>query len=333
MEIVSQRNYANTIPANMAGKMPENHRSQVSKNINMDILADPYEQGVQFAKDLGFSFSPANFRENMVSSDLDKIKAQGQAAKRELSYTDDLVNGLRTKRSVTEEKLEDGRPHIKSVSDLIENIHSGYQKQYGKVIKGATEFMQDMNTALGKISSHIQAGSDGKIKFNGKAAILDIDKTVSKYAGLGFWEDTNHKPSLDNFFGNWEANISNAKLIIQIPETKGALDFWEKKLSGQGFIVKGNGTNINIYPDFKPIKEIYSSIKNISIEWRHDNIMVQEFQSLQTAIDSQKNAINSSVSRLLETFRQDNSHFETLVQLLIQLVKDLNQNNSSLVNM
>ncbi|MEX9941835.1 hypothetical protein AB7Z36_16270 [Providencia rettgeri] len=61
--------------------------------------------------------------------------------------------------------------------------------------------------------------------------------------------------------------------------------------------------------------------------------MSQEFQSLQTAIDSQKNAINSSVSRLLETFRQDNSHFETLTQLLIQLYKDLQQYNNGYVNM
>ncbi|WP_108478670.1 MULTISPECIES: hypothetical protein [Providencia] len=61
--------------------------------------------------------------------------------------------------------------------------------------------------------------------------------------------------------------------------------------------------------------------------------MAQELQSLQTAIDAQKNSVNSSTSRLLETFRQDNSHFETLVQLLIQLIKDLNQNNNSLINM
>ncbi|HHR5901633.1 TPA: hypothetical protein ACS7XC_002552, partial [Providencia alcalifaciens] len=58
----------------------------------------------------------------------------------------------------------------------------------------------------------------------------------------------------------------------------------------------------------------------------------QQFQSIQTAIDAQKNTVNSSVSRLLETFRQDNSHFETLVQLLIQLMKDLNQHNIGLIN-
>lgn len=39
------------------------------------------------------------------------------------------------------------------------------------------------------------------------------------------------------------------------------------------------------------------------------------------------------MSRLLETFRQDNSHFETLTQLLIQLYKDLQQYNNGYVNM
>ncbi|MBO1915923.1 hypothetical protein J4727_04170 [Providencia rettgeri] len=38
-----------------------------------------------------------------------------------------------------------------------------------------------------------------------------------------------------------------------------------------------------------------------------------------------KNAVNSSVSRLLETFRQDNSHFDTLTQLLIKLIQELDQ--------
>ncbi|MEX6205173.1 hypothetical protein AB6G29_24515, partial [Providencia hangzhouensis] len=62
------------------------------------------------------------------------------------------------------------------------------------------------------------------------------------------------------------------------------------------------------------------------------DLMAQTVQSLQTAIDAQKNAVNSSVSRLLETFRQDNSHFDTLTQLLIKLIQELNQYNNGLVN-
>ncbi len=89
-----------------------------------------------------------------------------------------------------------------------------------------------------------------------------------------------------------------------------------------------------IYPDLKPVKEIFYAINHSSGEWNDgSDISAQEFQSLQSAVENQKNAINSSVSRLLETFRQDNSHFETLTQLLIQLYKDLQQYNNGYVNM
>ncbi|CQR23527.1 YspD [Yersinia enterocolitica] len=54
----------------------------------------------------------------------------------------------------------------------------------------------------------------------------------------------------------------------------------------------------------------------------------QSFQSLQTAIDSQKNSVNSSVSQLLERFRQDNSTFETMIQLLTKMTEDLHRYNA-----
>jgi invasin D len=47
-----------------------------------------------------------------------------------------------------------------------------------------------------------------------------------------------------------------------------------------------------------------------------------------TAIDSQKNSVNSSVSQLLERFRQDNSTFETMIQLLTKMTEDLHRYNA-----
>ncbi|MGO2305494.1 MAG: hypothetical protein ACTH5W_12430 [Providencia sp.] len=92
---------------------------------------------------------------------------------------------------------------------------------------------------------------------------------------------------------------------------------------------------LRIFPDLKPVKEIFYALNHSSLKWGDEgsDISPQEFQSLQSIVDSQKGAINSSQSRLLETFRQDNSHFGTLIQLLIQLYKDLQQYNNSYVNM
>ncbi|MEX6003840.1 hypothetical protein AB6H14_18370 [Providencia vermicola] len=106
-----------------------------------------------------------------------------------------------------------------------------------------------------------------------------------------------------------------------------------KKLNGQGFLVKEIDHTIYIYPDMQPIKDIYETVNPImGASTPEGEMMVQTFQSMQTAIDSKKNAVNNSVSRLLETFRQDNSHFETLTQLLIQLLKDLFQYNVAFAN-
>lgn len=188
--------------------------------------------------------------------------------------------------------------------------------------------MQDMNTALGKMSSHIKAGSDGKIHFKPEALLKDIDEVAQKYSGVAY-----SGSGAGAYFGQWEVDLNKATPLVSMRGSQKEFEFWEKKLSGQGFIVKYQHGDIKVFPDMKPIKEIYKTITNSSASWDGSDIAASELQSIQTAIDAQKNAVNSSVSRLLETFRQDNSHFETLVQLLIQLIKDLNQNNNSLINM
>lgn len=265
------------------------------------------------------------------SSTSDPIRAKMKAAKRDLNQIEDLVNSLKTKRNKTE-VIEDARSHIGSLNGFIKNIHTGYQKTYGEVIKKATEYMQSMNTAIGTISNAIYAGKDGKIHFDSKKYLFAIDDAVGRYSGREFKGNKNNNDDLRGYFRDWKQDTQDAKTLIQIPAKEGALEFWKKKLEGQGFIVRQAGKNINIYPDLKYISEIYSVISRSSVDWSGSDIMAQEFQSLQTAIDSQKSAINSGVSRLLETFRQDNSHFDTLVQLLIQLIKDLNQYNNGLMN-
>lgn len=304
----------------------------VTEGVTLDVHADPYQQAMEYAEQFGQPTNHTYFREESVNPSLDKIKGKMQAAMREFNHSEDLVHALSRKKRSLPVTVEDGRAHIHALNDVINNIHSGYQKQYGELVKSATKFMQEINTAIGNISKHMKPGSDGKINFYGKQALLEIDKIVEGYSGKGFYKDPDYVPDLESYFNNWSADIQNSKPILQLANTGGVYAFWDKKLSGQGFIVKASGGEINIYPDLKPITEIYSTIKNISIHWGQGNMMAQEFQSMQTAIDSQKNAVNNSVSRLLENFRQDNSHFETLTQLLIQLIKDLGQNNNALIN-
>ena len=268
--------------------------------------------------------------ESAVNGASDPIRSKMKAAKRDLNQIEDLVNSLKTKQRKAE-VIEDARAHIGTLNGFIKNIHMGYQKTYGDIIKEAIKYMQDINTAIGKMGHRMDAGKDGKIKFFPEDFAKDINEVVAKYSNK---EYSGSDPS--RFFGDWnltsDTDISNAKPLIQITKAEGVFEFWNKKLSGLGFVIKETQNHINIHPDYKPIKEIFSIIAKTNASWKGSDIMAQEFQSLQTAIDSQKNAINSSNSRLLETFRQDNSHFDTLVQLLIQLIKDLNQYNNGLMN-
>ena len=297
----------------------QNSSPAMGEALVLDPSLDDYQQADQAFQQLGYDVAVSPFRENAISGDIDKVNAQVRAMMMASKQSADFYNRITG-------MVEDGRSHIEGLHTLIGKIHSGYQKQYAEVVKAATTYMQDVNTALGTMSQHMKAGDNGKIKFYPEDFAASVDEVMSKY--------TNQKYSGSNpssYFGNWDPPLSGTPLI-KIPLSEGAYKFWKKKLDGQGFVVNTTASEIVIYPDFKPIKEVYSSIANSSAKWGGSDISAQEFQSMQTAIDAQKNTMNSSVSRLLETFRQDNSHFETLVQLLIQLLKDLYQNSMSLIN-
>lgn len=289
--------------------------------------ADPYEQAMQFVREIGHPTVGSHFHGGTVSGDLNRVKAQMQAAKREFNQTEDFVNGLSAKRDQYS-VVADGRTHIAPLDGLIRNIHTGYQKTYGDIIKKATEYMQEMNTAIATMSDCIlEDGGSLKLLIHDYAK--KIDKSASKYFGLKYSGSDPKK-----YFPSWNPSHNDINPLMTFKGNQEQYHFWDKKLSSQGLIVKYENGNIKILPDPKPIKEIYRIMDDSPAPWnQNDKVLAQSVQSFQIAIDSQKSAINSGVSRLLETFRQDNSHFDTLVQLLIQLMKDLNQYNNGLINM
>ncbi|EUD07375.1 hypothetical protein [Providencia alcalifaciens] len=343
----------------------QNHLPIMGESLALDSSLDVYQKGAQLALQLGAPATDVPFREESISDNLDKIKEQYRSVMMAMKYSSDGY-----KRA--SQPFEDGRSHIAATKDLIGEIHEDYQKKYGEIVKASTQYMQDINTALSKLSANISSGSDGKIKFKPKAFLMDFDKVVSKYSGMSygdyysFYETSSYSESelLAEYCEMWGQDLGKKNTTDNNTSSKGSMreylstldsseygkrtpqlytikagsdidtefNFWNKKLSGQGFVVKKIGKEIHVYPDFKAIREIYLSIRNAPVDWDGSDMVSQSFQSLQTAMDAQKNTVNSSVSRLLETFRQDNSHFETLVQLLIQLIKDLNQNNMSLIN-
>nr|ELR5114503.1 hypothetical protein [Providencia stuartii] len=309
-------------------------KASINDNINTspleggDFVADPTKDPIQQAEDILLHYGVKVSEKislptfNMPEGLSDEQQYQwmmnsAKLANLEFKATRDKSNIAMI--SARKDVIEDGRPHITSIYDLIGNINSNYQKSFGEITKNATKFMEKVNNALGKMSSYISAGSDGKINFRKNDFLAEFKKNFSDM----IWTDS--------VWGT-ELNVDNidhcVKPIASFDSKPGMYDFFSKKLSGQGFFVKEFGGKVHIYPDFNSIIKISNTVNSAA----NGDIMSQAFQSLQTALDSHKNSVNNSVSRLLETFRQDNSHFETLTQLLIQLLKDLFQYNAGFAN-
>ncbi|WP_145932171.1 IpaD/SipD/SspD family type III secretion system needle tip protein [Yersinia bercovieri] len=211
-------------------------------------------------------------------------------------------------------------PHIDALESLINTIHGGYQKTYSDINQKAAQYMKDVNTALGKMSDFIRAGGDGKIHFRPEDFLKEMHKTFTKY--------TEFNPKSTKDYHNWSPDDSSTKAIHTFRGDETAFKFWKEKL-GDGFIVKQVGSDsISIYPNLSAIRQIHASVAKISLDWGGGDMASQSFQSLQTAIDSQKNSVNNGVSQLLERFRQDNSTFETMIQLLTKMTEDLHRYNA-----
>ncbi|AWS49769.1 MULTISPECIES: IpaD/SipD/SspD family type III secretion system needle tip protein [Providencia] len=343
----------------------DNNPSPIGEGVAIDPNLDIYQQVVSYYEQLCDEIAKPIERTNIVFEQLNDISEQANALIRELKISGDNTSRVLIKLSdefatlpdgaaaysSRSRPIEDGRSHIGQVEKIIKNINSGYQKDFGNIIKSSTKYMQDVNTALGKISEYIKAGDDGKIKFQ-RVKLLDrLDELFSDYTDhknvrekeLGRNKPLTTDADDDNrdYYKDWSKPEDSAWDLHEMEYSDSAFAFWKKKLDGQGFVVdtrtpKGKKV-IRIYPDLNPLREIMKSIYDVEDTtngWKTAGVelMAQTVQSLQTAIDAQKNAVNSSVSRLLETFRQDNSHFDTLTQLLIKLIQELNQYNSGLVN-
>ncbi|MDQ5991067.1 hypothetical protein [Providencia stuartii] len=259
--------------------------------------------------------------------DHEQILALTRLAQFEFKDSMDKTSNLIASMSAEITKTEDGRSHIKSIKELIDNINSNYQKSFGEITKGATKYMETLNKALGLLSTYISAGKDGKIHFNRSEFNNQFMIALKDYV----------IPKTDTEWDAWREPVIDDRIssfispIASISAKEGMASFFKKKLEGQGFIVKEIKGKIKIYPDFNVVKEIKKIVDDVGLNGDGD-LISQAFQSMQTAIDSKKNSVNNSVSRLLEAFRQDNSHFETLTQLLIQLLKDLFQYNAGFAN-
>ena len=338
----------------------DNNPSLIGEGVLIDPNADIYQQVVSYYQQLCDEIVKPIERTNIVSNQLNDISEQANALIREFKISGDNTSRVLIKLSeelatspsgaathfLRSPPIDDGRSHIGSISGVIESINKGYQKDFGEIIKASTKYIQDVNTALGKISEYIKAGNDGKIKFMRTALLHRLDELFVPYTDHKYIRG--NKPKITDsdqknidYYQDWSKNEDSAWKLYEIEYSDSAFNFWKKKLDGQGFSVETrieNGNKvIRIYPDLKPLREVMKSIfdfKNDTDGWRSAGVDLpaQSVQSLQTAIDAQKNAVNSSVSRLLETFRQDNSHFDTLTQLLIQLIKDLGQYNNGLIN-
>ncbi|QHB33869.1 IpaD/SipD/SspD family type III secretion system needle tip protein [Yersinia canariae] len=301
-------------------------------SIQPQFQADPYTYAQQLLDSNSHllpspkSDSYVLLGENSVSTDADKTMEASRQLGRNLKQSSDAHGAAasRVKRAVADAGEVGSPPHIEALKDLISSIHGDYQTNYAKINEGAAKFMKDVNTALGTISNFISAGKDGKIVFEAEDFAKSLHKGLQGY--------TVYSVQNTNDYKEWSQWNNDTIPIHIFKGDEKTLDFWTKKL-GDGFIVRrpphtSDEITIQIVPNLEPIRNIFSSISNIKGPWNGNEMQSQVFQSLQTAIDSQKSSVNNSVSQLLERFRQDNSTFETMIQLLTKMTEDLHRYNA-----
>ena len=343
-----------------------NHADIVRKNLPpiggaiIDSNVDIYPQVVDYIQQLGYEIPSSALQPHLISDNLDDIILQSKDLTREMERSEDRTSkallkisqdlaslprgaSMTLSRPLPSSFVENGRSHIKEISEMIKNIHNGYQKDFGKVIKAATKYMQDVNTALGTISEFLHASENGKIRFQKMKFMHELDDAFKLYSDHSIVRGNRPKFSStdaaqDDYFQDWAKESNSAYDIHEMEYSEAAFKFWKEKLGGKGFLVETRGKDkdmvIRIYPDLDPLRSVMKIVYTITDDWPTNGtpLLAQNIQSMQAAIDAQKNIVNNSVSRLLETFRQDNNHFDTLTQLLVQLIKDLNQYNNSLIN-
>lgn len=270
----------------------------------------------------------------LMSSDAGEIELDSRQLHRSLKQSTDRMMSVMNemKSAVAGYKKADNErgtpPHIDALNKLIQIINKNYQNVYSKINEAAAKFMQDINEALGKMSDYISAGSDGKVKFKTNEFFDSLAEVFNRYS-----DDTvksNFDKGTVNFDENWVPKEDWTKPIYSFEGDDKALEFWQKKLGG-GFIARrGAGNTIEIIPNLASLGDIFQRLRPLMVKdadsW--PQLSPQAFQALQTAIDSDKSTINNSLSQLLERFRQDNSSFETLLQLLTKVTEDLHRYNA-----
>ncbi|MGK4441542.1 IpaD/SipD/SspD family type III secretion system needle tip protein [Yersinia proxima] len=274
---------------------------------------DPYALAQQIADSNSHLFEPP------VSSE--ELETRGLS--RRASMNSDAYSAAQRKLTVAAGNK--GTPaHIATLENLIDSIHSDFQAPYVEINKAAAVFMKDTNNALGTISKFMKAGKDGKIEFKPLAFVQEMDKVFGKY--------TSFTVSGTDDYWSWSPNNDTTTPLYTFKGDSKAFDFWKNKL-GNDFIIKQiAGGEIQILPNLDPIRKIYSTVADLNTGWNGGDMLTQVFQSLQSSLDSQKNAVSSSVSRLVEVFRQDNSSFETMIQLLTKITEDLHRYNAGYMN-
>lgn len=219
-----------------------------------------------------------------------------QAALRQLSLSqnnvDDALNAqanqLTRSAALLSVDTGQGPAHIRELANNIGLIKTNFLDVYRDITKKTTEYFSDFTDALSHMSNFINPGVDkdnpNKIIFHG------FPFSESYFKGLIY---------------KYQNNIV---YTLPQPVSSEAFDFWTKKLSPDLIVNKNGGITMNV--------DILIKINN-SVKDREGEILTVAFQALQSEVDSYKSRQQSAVTRIMDSYRQDLSTFDNLINLLM----------------
>lgn len=221
----------------------------------------------------------------------------------------------------TTSSVDDG--FAASWTEFLGVLQTGFIDVYKKVMEGISDWFKSCTDVFSRLTDTIKSTSENK----------EISWDWDKFKGeIDYLKDT--------FFKNIEIDIS--------PKSDGAalLKYWKDKLAPDSSVtLSADGKKIIITPDkIKDIlNEISNSIKRPFVYMTIDSdvtsptfgkpietsgpspaeVSVTTFQAWQAGFDSQKSAIQSLVTKQMDSYRQSVSTFDNLIQVFMGMISSM----------
>lgn len=199
------------------------------------------------------------------------------------------------------------REICQAVADAIGEMEEGYLSVFQEAVETYASFYSDFADLFAKFQDYVGADDDSTT-FDGSQFRADIAEFMAKYTGDG---GRLHPSS---------GSLSEEEAIA-----------WAKEfgLDPDNTVLQDSSGGYYIVVDMSPIEEIYNITPSSTESTSYNSAQWAAFQS---AIDMQKDKVQTSMQTLTQKYSNANSTFDNLVQVLSSTITSLLECDKGFLN-